>query len=137
MNFKRAIIAGVMVWILVMIFYSASYAFPFISNPDLQANIVLCLVLIPCARAGARYYYKYRDHTNGFLLGVVMVVIAMILDGLITVPVFIIPGGGSHLTFFSDPAFWVIALEYLIVVVVYSVLKKDSKPVIARSENSG
>ena len=100
-----------MVWIFVIIFYTASYTIPFISNAELQANIVLCLVLIPCARAGARYYYKNGDHTSGFLLGVVMVVIAMILDSLITVPVFIIPGGGSHLTFFSDPAFWVIALE--------------------------
>jgi hypothetical protein len=102
------------------------------ANADLQANIVLCLVLIPCARAGARYYYKKGARTNGFLLGVVMVFIAMILDSLITVPVFIIPEGGSHLTFFSDPGFWVIAFECFIIVVIYSVVKKDPSPVIAK-----
>ena len=44
---------------------------------------------------------------------------AMILDAIITVPLFIIPNGGSHLSFFGDPGFWLIGLEYVSVVAVY------------------
>ena len=134
MNLKRAIIAAVMVWILVIVFYTASFSVKILGNAELQANLVLCLALIPSARAGASYYYKRGDQANGFLLGLVMVIIAMLLDSLITVPVFVIPNGGSHLTFFSDPGFWVIALEYLIIVVIYSNVKKDPQPIVLNSE---
>ena len=133
MNLKRAIIAGVIVWILLIIFYVASYSFHIIKNAELQANMILCLALIPCARAGAQYYYKKGNQTNGFLLGVVMVFIAIVLDSLITVPVFIIPAGGSHISFFSDPAFWIIAIEYLVVVTVFSFVRKTPNTVAVNS----
>ena len=44
---------------------------------------------------------------------------AIVLDALITVPVFIIPHGGNHLSFFGDPGFWLIGFEYVTVVAAY------------------
>jgi hypothetical protein len=131
-NLKRAIIAAVIVWVLVMIFYIASFSMHILGNAALQANIMISLALIPCAKAGASFYYRKRARTNGLLLGAIMVFIAIVLDSLITVPVFIIPEGGSHLTFFSDQGFWVLAFEYFLIVVIYSITKKDPSPVVAK-----
>lgn len=131
-NLKRAIISAVIVWTLVMVFYIASFSMHILDNAELQANLMISLALIPCAKAGASFYYRTGARTSGLLLGAMMVLIAIILDSLITVPVFFIPEGGSHLTFFSDPGFWVIAFEYFLIVVIYSILKKDPSPAVAK-----
>lgn len=119
MNIKRAILSALIVWVLGVSAYTASFFFDLMENPELQANLVLTIALIPIVFFGARFYYKTGHRTNGFKLGAVMFLIAMALDAMITVPVFIIPEGGNHLTFFTDPGFWLIAVEYIMVVVLY------------------
>ena len=88
-------------------------------DPEFQANLVLTLAVIPITIFGANFYYKKGNKTNGFKLGILMFSIAMTLDALITVPLFILPEGGSHFTFFTDPGFWLIAVEYILVVGLY------------------
>ena len=119
MNIKRAMLSAVIVWTLGVSVYVGSFFIVLMEDPDLQANLVLTLVVIPIAIFGAYFYYRKRDKTNGFKLGVFMFIIAMILDALITVPMFIIPEGGSHITFFTDPGFWLIAVEYILAVGIY------------------
>ena len=85
----------------------------------MQANLVLAIAIIPAAMLGARFYYRRGLTTNGFVLGTSMFLIAMVLDALITVPVFIIPAGGDYITFFTDPGFWMIGLEYVLAVAAY------------------
>ena len=53
------------------------------------------------------------------LVGLVFFLTAAILDALITVPFLVIPAGGSYYEFFADPGFWIIALEFLAVAVLY------------------
>lgn len=118
-NVKNALLSGAITWTLAVTAFTASYFIPFLSDPDLQANLVLSIALIPSASIGAHLYYRKGYHTNGFILGATMFLMAMILDALITVPVFIIPFGGNHFTFFTDPGFWMIAVEYVGVVVLY------------------
>lgn len=117
LNLKQAAISSVLVYIIGIIAFVSSYSVEILYDPDLQANYVLMMVIIPAAVIGAHLYYRKGYRTNGFVLGTVMFLVAMILDALITVPVFIIPNGGDYLSFFGDPGFWIIAVEYISMVV--------------------
>lgn len=119
MNFKRVLLSATIVWILGVCSYIGSFFFELIEDSELQANLVLLIALIPITIFGANFYYKKGNKTNGYKLGVVMFIVAMVLDALITVPLFIIPEGGNHLAFFTDSGFWLIAVEYILVVGFY------------------
>jgi len=127
MKIKRAILAAIIPWTLGASAYIGSYFFTFMADPEMQANIILAIAMIPSAVLGARFYYKKGTTTNGFKLGTVMFLTALGLDALITVPVFITPAGGSHQSFFGDAGFWVIGLEYIGVVGIYSVIRLASR----------
>jgi hypothetical protein len=118
-NYKSVVVSAVIVWSIGVTAFVGSYFVPILSDPDLQANWVLSLVLIPAAALGAHLYYRKGRQMNGFILGAAMFLVTMILDALITVPVFIMPYGGNHFTFFTDPGFWLIAVEYISVVAAY------------------
>jgi len=119
LNVKHAAISSIIVYILGILAFVGSYFIPIMNDPELQANLVLAIAIIPAAYLGAHIYYKKRHSTHGFVLGIAMFSAAIILDAAITVPLFIIPNGGSHLSFFGDPGFWLIGLEYILAVMAY------------------
>ena len=85
MEIKRALIAAAIVWTLGVTAYILSDFVKIVDNPELQANVVLTLALIPSAILGTKFYYKNGAHTNGFKLGVFMFLITICLDAIITV----------------------------------------------------
>lgn len=115
----RAIIVGCLVWILGASFYTASYFIPILDNMELQANLVLAIALIPNAWLGARIFYRKGAEMHGLKLGTLVVITAIILDAIITVPFFILPKGGNYQDFFGAPAFWLIVIEYMLVILSY------------------
>jgi hypothetical protein len=119
LNVKHTAISSIIVYMLGILAYVGSFFIPIMNNPELQANLVLAIAIMPAAYLGAHIYYKKPHGTHGFVLGIAMFVCAIILDAIITVPIFIIPNGGSHLSFFGDPGFWLIGLEYILVVLAY------------------
>jgi hypothetical protein len=119
LNIKHAAISAIVVYIIGILAFVGSFFLPIMNDPELQANLVLVIVLIPAAYLGAHIYYQKNHSTHGFVLGIAMFFSAIILDATITVPLFIIPNGGSHLSFFGDPGFWLIGLEYILVVLAY------------------
>jgi hypothetical protein len=119
LNFTHAAISSVVVYILGILAYVGSFFIPIMNDPELQANLVLMIAIIPAAYFGAHIYYQKSHDTNGFVLGLSMFSAAIILDAMITVPLFIIPNGGNHLSFFGDPGFWLIGLEYISIVIAY------------------
>jgi hypothetical protein len=119
-QFLRATIAAMLVWIMGVTAFVLSYLVPLMENPDTQANWVLGLTLIPATALGAAFYYREGFRTNGLVLGNYMFAVTILLDALITVPVFIFPIGGDHFTFFGDPVFWLIGLEYISLIVFYA-----------------
>ena len=123
LNFKHALISSLVVYILGITAYMGSYFVPVMEDQALQANLVLMFAIVPAALLGSILYYRRGYLTSGLPLGLVMFLGAMVLDAIITVPLLIMPYGGTHLTFFSDPGFWLIALEYIMVVMVYSKFK--------------
>ncbi len=124
---KDVIISAVIVWALGVTAFVGSYFVPLMSDADLQANWVLSLVLIPSAMLGTHIYYRKGHQTNGFALAVCMFLVTIVLDALITVPVFIMPYGGDHISFFSELGFWLLAVEYISVVAAYWQIEKAVK----------
>jgi len=115
----RAILIGTGIWFVAVAFYTLSFQFPILENPDQQANMVLFTVVMPLVWLGSHIYYKKDSTTHGFKIGQVFLLTAAFLDAIITVPMFIIPNGGSHYTFFVDPGFWTIAFEMIAIAVLY------------------
>ena len=123
-NKKSVIISALIVYAIGITAFVGSYFFPVMSDPDLQANWVQSLIMIPAAALGAHIYYRKGHSANGFVLGILMFLVAMILDAIITVPFFIIPYGGDYVSFFTDSGFWLIAVEYISVVAAYWQIEK-------------
>ena len=119
LNLKSVLIAATIAYLLGVSAFIGSFLLPIMSDPEAQANLVLGIAIIPAAILGARYYYRKGHETNGFILGAAMFFIVIILDALITVPLFVIPAGGDHLSFFTDPGFWIIGLEYILSVAIF------------------
>jgi len=119
MKILKVILLGTLIWVLGVSFYTVSFFIPMMDDLQLQANLVLAIALIPNAWLGARIYYKNGAGWHGGKVGVIVVVIAILLDATITVPYFIIPEGGSYTNFFGASAFWLIAIEYFLIVFAY------------------
>lgn len=90
-----------------------------------QAAIVMALIVF-YAIAGAKFYYQKKYNTNGFTLGLLMSVTALLLDVLITVPFVEIPNGRGYSSFFTSPILWVLA--FINSFSVYLYWKRKIKP---------
>jgi len=119
MKTKRAILTGVILWIIAFLLYSISYAVPVLEHADTQANLVLFITIMPLAWFASAYYYRKDQNTHGLKVGQTFLITAAMLDTLITVPLFVIPNGGSHFSFFTAIDFWIIAFEILLVTALY------------------
>lgn len=110
-----SIALGAFVWTLGVSFFLLSFNFPILDNIELQSNIALVLGIIPSACLGTYLFYIY-GRMKPSVLALTFVLIAALLDILITVPVFIIPAGGSYSDFFGDPMFYIIVVEFYFIV---------------------
>nr|WP_297789444.1 DUF5367 family protein [uncultured Allomuricauda sp.] len=119
MKTVRALAMGFFVWVLGVSAFTAIYELPFMENRYLQANIGLALVVPPLVWFGAKLYYKKVKSTHGLKLGLLMLLASTALDALVTVPLLIIPFGGSYASFFGSLDFWLIAVEFVVVAVLY------------------
>ena len=119
MKTARAIGIGVAIWALGVSAYVLSFFVPILDNAEQQANMVLFLVVLPLVWFGGKWYYKKDQHTHGYWVGQTFFLTAAALDALITVPFLVIPNGGSHYSFFTDPGFWIIGAEFLGLAVLY------------------
>lgn len=117
-NRLLSILYGILVWVIGVSFYLTSFYIQMIENPDLQANIVLVFGILPSTFLGTYLFYK-----NGVMkpssLALTFMSIAAVLDALITLPVFVIPAGGSYSDFFSNPMFYFIMVEFYLIVTLF------------------
>lgn len=124
-NRLLSIICAIIVWVLGVSFYLTSFYINILENPERQANIILALSIVPSACLGTYLFYK-KGQMKPSTLALIFVFTAVLLDALITVPVFIIPEEGGYSSFFSDPVFYAIAVElYFIVFYFGSHLTKN------------
>ena len=124
LNLTRACKAALIAWTLGVASFVAGYLVPS-SDPDLVANTVLFCAVPLVATVGARFYYQQAE-SKGLFLGLFMFAVAGSLDAVITVPLLIMPAGGSYTTFYGDPGFWIIGIEYVAAVALYAFCAKPS-----------
>ena len=115
----RALLTALVVWILGVGVFITSHFVPLMDEVELQANIALSISLIPLGWLGSRSFYSKYKGPNGYIFGLIMVLTAVLMVGLITVPLLVEPAGGTYSEFFSATSFWLIALEYYLVIVLY------------------
>lgn len=125
-NFFFSIVSGIFIWILGVSFYLLSFSIPIIENTELQSNILLALGIIPSAFIGTYFFYS-KSYIKPYALALKFVILAVLLDALITVPVFIIPNGGNYSEFFENPMFYAIAVEIYCIVFYFGNYLTNSK----------
>lgn len=119
----RAIAIGILIWFFGVSAFSLSFLVPILENLEQQANLVLLITVIPLVWFGSKLYYKKDNKTHGMWVGITFFGVAAILDSLITVPLLIVPKGGSHYIFFSDPGFWLIGGVFITTAILYGYFK--------------
>ncbi|MEP4091268.1 DUF5367 family protein [Reichenbachiella sp.] len=119
MKIIRAILVAILIWLLGVMVFMMAYSVRLVNDLELQSNLALATALIPLGWYGTKYYYRKGSKFHGQLLGLVMVSTAIFLDVIITVPLLIIPAGGNYLEFFGAISFWLIAMEYFLVILIY------------------
>lgn len=119
MKHLRAISIGIIIWTIGVSVYNLSFYLSIIEDAQQQANMLLFIAILPLVWFGAKKFYKKGANTHGYWLGQTFFLTATALDALITVPVFIIPNGGSYYQFFTDLGFWFIGFEMITIAVLY------------------
>lgn len=119
MNYFRAILSGIIVWMCVIITFTVLSYIPGIKDSFILQTIVVGIVIIAYARLAAMFYYKKNVNDHGLKVGLVLSATALVLDALITVPFFEIPKGSDYVSFFSSPALWLLVSINLITVYFY------------------
>lgn len=120
MKTKRAVLCGALVWLMIFSLFTVLSFIPGIKDSETQQGIVIGIFIIPSASLGAAIYYKGGDRTNGLIIGLVMIGVALILDAIITVPFVEIPyNGRGYSTFFTNPLLWILVVENITVIFIY------------------
>ncbi|RED23682.1 hypothetical protein BD847_2745 [Flavobacterium cutihirudinis] len=128
MNYFRAILSGLIVWICVSLSFYILDQIPFIKEFFWLQSLIAMFGIIFFGILGAKIYYKKVSKTNGLLLGIAMSITALVLDILITVPFVEIPNGRSYYSFFSSPILWILATINVLSVYFYWKKKQNSLP---------
>ncbi|MBF4515545.1 DUF5367 family protein [Flavobacterium sp. ANB] len=119
MNYVKILLPGILVWIAVSIsFYILSFVPLVNSSFPLQAALVMLLIIF-YANESAKIYYKSGSKIHGFVIGITMSIIVLLLDIIITVPFFEIPNGRSYHHFFSNPVLWILVSLNILTVYFY------------------
>ncbi|ESA38427.1 hypothetical protein N836_31295, partial [Leptolyngbya sp. Heron Island J] len=123
----KPIIFGVVLWILIVILVSIqALIFP-IQDAGIWSPVPLTIhfvTVILAVLVMSFWYYKSSEKPNGFLLGFIWLVIDLILESAITIPMFVLPSGQTHLSYFFR---WDLLVDFAIIVItpgIYRLAKK-------------
>ncbi len=120
MRILRVILAGILLWVLI--FVEISVVQVGLHIIDVVGNIIHYILLIPMGIFCAWVYYcSNREKTSGFLVGLVMVITGVVLDLVITVPLF---REMDYFGFYSSPFLWVGFLIAIVVIGTYDLARK-------------
>jgi|SRR3989338_4089193 len=125
MNLKRAIFSGALLWVLI--FFEVSVL---MFGLELEAGknyyIIHYILLALLSLISAAVYFRGKKVRKGFgegiLVGIVFVIVGLVLDAVITVPLFI-----KNYSIFADPYLWVGIIEGLIIVAIVGAVKGRAK----------
>lgn len=106
-SWKRALVAAVAFWVLV--FFEVSILMFGFKLSATSANYYLIhtlLLTVFLIVLSLTYFSKKikKGVIEGIVLGVIFVIVGVILDSVLTIPLFIIPQGGSYSSFLFSGA---------------------------------
>jgi hypothetical protein len=127
MNWKRAVLLGILLW--VIIFFEVSILmFGFKLNAPQTSYYVLHGVLITIFYVLVSLYYfsgkVKRGVSEGIVLSIVLIIVELVLDSIITIPLFIIPNGGSYSSFLLSKEMLLSYLWFFIIACAIGGMKK-------------
>ncbi len=126
MKVLRAILLAILLWVLI--FVEISIFIIGLEITGVTQYIVHYVFLVIFAVFVAWLYYKSKDRINGFVLGIFMLLVANVLDLIITVPLFTTQEyatlGAAYTGFYSDLYLWVGFLIVVVVAGIYDIARK-------------
>ena len=107
MNYKRALVTGVMLWMIIFVTVSVLMFLPFLLDKTLIQFAIFWVLLIPAVLLLNKWYFRADPPSlkKGLMLGVILLAVLIALDAVITVPLFV----KSYSVFFGD---WMMCVEY-------------------------
>ena len=120
MNLKRAILTGILLWVLIF-FEVSILMFGFSLDGATLYMVHYIIMIFFVSIIGWTYFKKVKPSLKeGFILGVIYVVVGTILDLIITIPLFVKDYGA----FFNN---WLILglLETIAIASIYGAVKKQ------------
>jgi len=106
MKLLRAVGIGIVLWVLIF-FEVSILMFGFKLSEGTAFYVVHYILLVLFAVLMSLWYFWHRRMRGGFFrglwLGVMFVFVGVVLDSIITIPLWIIPQGGSHSEFLLNP----------------------------------
>jgi hypothetical protein len=129
MNIKRAIGFGVLLWIFIFVMWSIIIFLPYLKDHVNLQHIVWYVVEIPLVLLLAKWYFKQRKPNikEGFLLGVVALLVGVVLDVAITVPLFV----KSYSQFYGS---WMLYVGFVELLVLTTLAGWEFDGPVARTE---
>jgi hypothetical protein len=120
MKFWRAITFGALLWVLIF-FEVSVLMFGFGLTSGRIYYLVHYIVLIFLAGFVSHFYFRKggAGAKEGFLLGIVMMLTGILLDAIITIPLFI-----KSYSFFADIYLWIGIAEGVVITTIVGALKK-------------
>jgi len=113
MKYIRAVLFGAVAWALVFVEWSILAFTPGVKDIGNWQWVIHFLVLIAIISFVVSIYGKGKYVMNGLLLGAIMLVTGIVLDAIISMPLFIAPQGTSYSEFFLNPWMLVGYVEFL------------------------
>lgn len=113
MNFKKAFLFGVILWVFIFAIFSIVMFIPWFIDRTLAQYIVLWILEIPVTLALAKWYFSGQNSTwkKGLQLGLAGIVVGTLLDMIITVPLFV----RSYYLYYTS---WMLYAGYVLVLVL-------------------
>lgn len=123
MKLLKAIGLGIVGWVLIF-FEVSILMFGFKLTSGMSYYIIHYLFLAIISIILTLVYFSGKKKARGgffrgILVGIILVVVGLILDAVITIPLWIIPQGGSYQSFFLN---YYMLIGYLIIVILAGIV---------------
>lgn len=127
MNWKKSILLGILLW--VIIFFEVSILmFGFnLKSPEISYYILHGILITIFYILAVLYYFSgkvKKGFGQGILLSIVLIIVEVILDSIITIPLFIVPNGGSYSSFLLSKEMLLSYLWFFIIASTIGYMKK-------------
>ena len=116
MNWKRLLWQGILFWIVLFVLISIVMFLPFLAGKIVIQNIIVFIIDIVAAFIFATWYFQKAKGGigNGIIFGIGILLIGIILDMIITVPLYV----NSYIEYFS---MWTLYLGILLVIITCAI----------------